>query len=62
MPLVTSDNDLPKLLNTPSKQMKRPKKPVLQHLGSASEQVDRLEHSPRPGCRHTWYALGYLFL
>ncbi|KAK4041236.1 hypothetical protein C8A01DRAFT_34757 [Parachaetomium inaequale] len=41
MPAVTSDNDLPKLLNTPTKQMKRMKKLVLAHLGSASKRVDR---------------------
>jgi hypothetical protein len=41
MPLIASDNDLPKLLNTPPKQMKRLKKLVLQHLGSASKQVNR---------------------
>ncbi|KAK3902095.1 hypothetical protein C8A05DRAFT_15803 [Staphylotrichum tortipilum] len=41
MPLVTSDNDLPKSLNTPTKQVKRLKKLVLEHLGSASKRVDR---------------------
>jgi hypothetical protein len=41
MPPVTSDNDLPKLLNTPTKQVKRIKKLVLEHLGSASTRVDR---------------------
>ncbi|KAK4169913.1 hypothetical protein QBC43DRAFT_329487 [Cladorrhinum sp. PSN259] len=41
MPPVTSDNDLPKLLNTPTKQVKRIKKLVLEHLGSASKRVDR---------------------
>ncbi|KXX77551.1 hypothetical protein MMYC01_207025 [Madurella mycetomatis] len=41
MPPITSDNDLPKLLNTPTKQAKRIKKLVLEHLGSASKRVDR---------------------
>ncbi|KAK4141929.1 uncharacterized protein C8A04DRAFT_38710 [Dichotomopilus funicola] len=41
MPPVTSDNDLPKLLNTPTKQVKRIKKLVSEHLGSASKRVDR---------------------
>ena len=41
MPPVTSDNDLPKLLNTPTKQVKRMKNLVLEHLGSASKRVDR---------------------
>ena len=41
MQLVTSDNDLPKSLNTPTKQVKRLKKLVLEHLGSASKRVDR---------------------
>ncbi|KAJ1679910.1 hypothetical protein EV182_001074 [Spiromyces aspiralis] len=41
MPPVTSDNDLPKLLNTPTKQVRRIKKLVLEHLGSASKYVDR---------------------
>ncbi|SPQ24790.1 261fcb83-3b3e-4e8a-b9c9-bc176070b476 [Thermothielavioides terrestris] len=41
MPPITSDNDLPKLLNTPTKQVKRVKKLTLEHLGSASNRVDR---------------------
>lgn len=41
MPLVASDNDLPKSLNTPTKQVKRLKKLVLEHLCSASKRVDR---------------------
>ncbi|KAK4196844.1 hypothetical protein QBC40DRAFT_286553 [Triangularia verruculosa] len=41
MPPVTSDNDLPKLLNTPTKQVKRIKKLVSEHLGSTSKRVDR---------------------
>lgn len=41
MPPVTSDNDLPKLLNTPTKQVKLIKKLVSEHLGSASKRVDR---------------------
>jgi hypothetical protein len=41
MPPVTSNNGLPKLLNTTSKQTKRMKKLVLEHLGSASKRVDR---------------------
>lgn len=41
MPPVTSDNDLPKLLNTPTKQVKWIKKLVSEHLGSPSKRVDR---------------------
>lgn len=41
MPPVTSDNDLPNLLNTPTKQVKRTKKLVLEHLGNAPKRVDR---------------------
>ncbi|KAG7286811.1 hypothetical protein NEMBOFW57_009128 [Staphylotrichum longicolle] len=41
MPLITSDNDLPRSLNTPTKQVRRIKKLVLEHLGSASKQIDR---------------------
>lgn len=41
MPSITSDNDLPKLLNTPTKQVRRLKKLVAEHLGSASKRIDR---------------------
>lgn len=41
MPLVASDNDLPKSLNTPSKQVKMAKKLVAEHLGSPSKRVDK---------------------
>ncbi|KAK4220560.1 hypothetical protein QBC38DRAFT_494032 [Podospora fimiseda] len=41
MPPVTSDNDLPKLVNTTTKQVKRIKKLVSEHLGSTSKRVDR---------------------
>ncbi|KAI1138079.1 hypothetical protein F5Y05DRAFT_385130 [Hypoxylon sp. FL0543] len=41
MPEITSDNDLPKLLNTPSKQAKRAKQLVTKHLGIAAKYVDK---------------------
>ncbi|KAK4660100.1 hypothetical protein QC762_0015520 [Podospora pseudocomata] len=41
IPPITSDNDLPKLLNTPTKQVKRIKNLVSEHFGSASTRVDR---------------------
>ncbi|GAB1318628.1 Aminoglycoside phosphotransferase domain-containing protein [Madurella fahalii] len=41
MPPVASDNDLHKLLNTPTKQVKRIKTLVSEHLGSVSKRVDR---------------------
>jgi hypothetical protein len=41
MPAITSDSDLPKLVNTTNKQVKRNKKLVLEHLGSKVKRVDR---------------------
>jgi len=41
MPEISSDNDLPKLLNTPTKQVKWAKKLVAEHLGSAVKRVDK---------------------
>ncbi|KAI0101824.1 hypothetical protein GGR51DRAFT_550759 [Nemania sp. FL0031] len=39
--VITSDSDLPKLLSTPTKQVKWAKKLVLEHLNSASKRIDR---------------------
>lgn len=39
--MVTSDKDLPKLLDTPTKQVKWIKKLVLEHLGSAAKRFDK---------------------
>ncbi|KAJ5715830.1 uncharacterized protein N7483_013011 [Penicillium malachiteum] len=41
MPSINSDKDLPKILDTPSKQVKWVKKLILKHLGSAVKRVDR---------------------
>lgn len=41
MPEVYSDEDLPKLLDTPTKQVKWAKKLVAEHLGSAVKRVDK---------------------
>lgn len=41
MPAISSDKDLPKLLDTATKQVKRAKKLILKHLGSAVDRVDR---------------------
>ncbi|KAJ8128856.1 hypothetical protein O1611_g4777 [Lasiodiplodia mahajangana] len=41
MPVVTTDKDLPKLLDTPTKQVKWAKKLVLEHLNSASKRIDK---------------------
>lgn len=41
MPEITSDKDLPKSLNTPTKQTKRLKQLILAHLGSAVSRVHR---------------------
>ncbi|KAJ6152097.1 hypothetical protein N7497_006416 [Penicillium chrysogenum] len=41
MPEIICDEDLPKLLNTPSKQVKWVKKLILKHLGSGVDRVDR---------------------
>ncbi|KAB8071491.1 hypothetical protein BDV29DRAFT_159433 [Aspergillus leporis] len=41
MPPITSDKDLPQLLDTTAKQVKWVKKHVLKHLGSAVRHVDR---------------------
>ncbi|KAI8631030.1 hypothetical protein F5Y19DRAFT_427380 [Xylariaceae sp. FL1651] len=41
MPEVTSDKDLPGLLNTPMKQVKWAKKLVVEHLNSASKRIDK---------------------
>ncbi|KAI1380576.1 hypothetical protein F4677DRAFT_403940 [Hypoxylon crocopeplum] len=41
MPTITSDKDLPKLLDTPTKQVKWAKKLVAKHLGSAAKRVDK---------------------
>jgi ferritin-like metal-binding protein YciE len=38
---ITSNSDLPKLVNTTNKQVKRIKKLVLEHLGSKLKRVDR---------------------
>ncbi|KAI2624327.1 hypothetical protein GGR54DRAFT_570576 [Hypoxylon sp. NC1633] len=38
---ISSDSDLPRLLNTPSKQVKWAKKLVAKHLGSAVKRVDK---------------------
>jgi hypothetical protein len=47
MPPVTSDNDLPKLLNTPAKQVKPIKKLVLEHLATAAS--NRIDRPPMQG-------------
>lgn len=41
MPEIHSDKDLPKLLDTPNKQVKWVEKLVLKHLGSAVKYIDR---------------------
>ncbi|KAH9999715.1 hypothetical protein F4779DRAFT_605259 [Xylariaceae sp. FL0662B] len=41
MPQISSDKDLPKLLDTPTKQVKWTKKLVAEHLGSAVKRVDK---------------------
>ncbi|KAI2472110.1 hypothetical protein F4781DRAFT_420222 [Annulohypoxylon bovei var. microspora] len=41
MPEISSDKDLPKLLDTPTKQVKWAKKLVAEHLGSAAKHVDK---------------------
>ncbi|KAI1273436.1 hypothetical protein F5Y07DRAFT_376415 [Xylaria sp. FL0933] len=41
MPAVLSDNDLPKLINTPTKQSKRAKQLVTKHLHIAAKHVDK---------------------
>lgn len=41
MPTVTSDKDLPKLLDTPTKQVKWAKKLVSKHFNSAAKRVDK---------------------
>ncbi|KAJ6188224.1 hypothetical protein N7519_003132 [Penicillium mononematosum] len=41
MPPITSDKDLPKLLDTPTKHVKWVKKLVLRHLRSAVKHIDR---------------------
>ncbi|KAH9890722.1 hypothetical protein F4778DRAFT_752058 [Xylariomycetidae sp. FL2044] len=41
MPILSSDKDLPKLLDTPSKQVKWVKRLVAEHLGSTAKRVDK---------------------
>ncbi|KAK2603986.1 hypothetical protein QQS21_003822 [Conoideocrella luteorostrata] len=41
MPEISSDTDLPKLLDTPTKQVKWAKSLVTKHLGSAAKRVDK---------------------
>lgn len=41
MPIITADKDLPKLLDTPTKQVKWAKRLVAKHLNSAATRVDR---------------------
>ncbi|KAI0517354.1 hypothetical protein F5B22DRAFT_119286 [Xylaria bambusicola] len=41
MPMVTADTDLPKLLDTPAKQVKWVKKLVAEHLKSAAKRIDK---------------------
>lgn len=41
MPMVAADTDLPKLLDTPSKQVKWVKKLVAEHLKSAAKRIDK---------------------
>lgn len=41
MPPITSDKDLPKLLDSSTKQVKWVKKLILKHLGSAVQRIDR---------------------
>ncbi|KAI0835135.1 hypothetical protein F5Y06DRAFT_139452 [Hypoxylon sp. FL0890] len=41
MPAVSSDNDLPKLINTPTKQSRRAKQLVTKHLRIAAKYVDK---------------------
>ncbi|KZZ96529.1 hypothetical protein AAL_03758 [Moelleriella libera RCEF 2490] len=41
MPMVTADTDLPKLLDTPAKQVKWAKKLVAEHLKSAAKRIDK---------------------
>ncbi|KAJ0117761.1 hypothetical protein J7T55_001961 [Diaporthe amygdali] len=46
MPTITSDRDLPKLLDSPAKQVKWTKKLAIEHLGSAAK---RFEQPPMQG-------------
>jgi len=39
MPMVSTDKDLSKLLNTLSKQVKWAKKLVVEHLGSSAKRI-----------------------
>ncbi|KAI0409824.1 hypothetical protein F4802DRAFT_542224 [Xylaria palmicola] len=41
MPMVATDKDLPKLLDTPTKQVKWAKKLVVEHLNSVSKRIDK---------------------
>lgn len=41
MPIVTADKDLPKLLDSPAKQVKWAKKLVAEHLGSSAKRFDK---------------------
>lgn len=41
MPMITCDKDLPKLVDTPAKQVKWIKKLVMEHLGSAAKRFDK---------------------
>jgi hypothetical protein len=41
MPSISSEKDLPRLLDTPTKQVKWAKKLVAEHLGSTVKYVDR---------------------
>ena len=53
MPGVTTDKDLPKLLDTPTKQIKWAKKLIVEHLGTA---VKRTEKPPIQGLfSRTWF-------
>lgn len=40
MPLISSENGLPKLLNNPSKRAKRAKKLAASHLHSSAKRID----------------------
>ena len=41
MPTIATDKDLPKLLDTPTKQVKWAKKLITEHLKSAATRVDK---------------------
>ncbi|KAI1159532.1 hypothetical protein F5B18DRAFT_583699 [Nemania serpens] len=49
MPSITSDKDLPKLLDTPTKQVKWAKKLIAKHLNSTSKRIGGFDKPPIQG-------------